>query len=143
MNREMIGCPWENSGIDDKTLAADRIVRRAVCQRMEGRQTRGWEPARQRSDKQEVFQNFTLHLEFRLPFMPKARGQECMSRSRWEVQILDSFGRDTGDNECGAIYAQFQPLIQMSYPPRCRGRRMTSSCRPLISTATRKSLMQC
>ena len=55
----------------------------------------------------QSFNGFHLHLEFRLSYMPSARGQ-CRSNSSvclhnsWEVQVLDSFGLDGESHDCGA-----------------------------------------
>ena len=68
------------------------------------------------------FKDGHLHLEFQLPFMPQARGQGrsnsgCYVLGRYEVQILDSFGLDGKDNECGGIYKLGAPSVNMCFPP--------------------------
>lgn len=90
-----------------------------------------WENAKLVEDKylaatncstKEKFGDHVLHLEFRTPFMPHARGQGrgnsgVYVQSRYEVQVLDSFGLAGEDNECGGIYQIAKPKVNMCYPP--------------------------
>lgn len=71
---------------------------------------------------ERVYRDYTLHLEFLLPYMPDADGQARANsgvylQSRYEVQILDSFGLEGRDNECGALYRTRPPDINMCFPP--------------------------
>ena len=73
-------------------------------------------------DTKRSFRDFTLHVEFILPFMPEARGQGRANsgvylQRRYEVQILDSFGLAAKNNDCAAIYTRIAPSLNMCYPP--------------------------
>ncbi|MBV9868829.1 MAG: DUF1080 domain-containing protein [Abitibacteriaceae bacterium] len=69
------------------------------------------------------FTDFYLHLEFRCPDMPEARGQGkgnsgVFLQGRYEIQVLDSYGINIpGKGDCGAIYNQFAPLVNACKPP--------------------------
>ncbi len=70
----------------------------------------------------QSFGDFKLHLEFRCPFMPTLRGQArgnsgVYLQSRYEVQVLDSFGLKGEDNDCGAFYKIGSEKVNMSFPP--------------------------
>ena len=70
----------------------------------------------------QKFSDYHLHLEFRTPYKPYARGQArgnsgVYHQGRYETQVLDSFGLEGRMNECGGIYSIAHSRINMCLPP--------------------------
>lgn len=65
-------------------------------------------------------QSGTLHLEFQIPYGPlvPSRGNSGVYlQSRYEVQMLNSFGLKPHNHECGGIPSIREPDLNMSFPP--------------------------
>ncbi|MGL4421131.1 MAG: 3-keto-disaccharide hydrolase [Gemmataceae bacterium] len=65
--------------------------------------------------------SFTLHVEFRVP-NEGGRGQGkgnsgVYVQGRYEVQVLDSYGLESKDNDCAAIYEVAAPLKNVCKAP--------------------------
>jgi len=73
-------------------------------------------------ETKEKFGDHKLHIEFRTPFKPAARGQQrgnsgVYVQGRYECQVLDSFGLEGENNECGGIYSIAKPKVNACFPP--------------------------
>ncbi|WP_231744034.1 family 16 glycoside hydrolase [Stieleria neptunia] len=76
----------------------------------------------QGTETKQSFRDYTLHLEFRTPWMPEASGQArgnsgVYHQGRYETQILDSFGLSGAANETGGIYGVKAPDFNACLPP--------------------------
>jgi hypothetical protein len=72
--------------------------------------------------KREFDGHFRLHVEFRCPYEPADRGQArgnsgVYLQGRYEVQVLDSYGLDSQDNDCGGIYKVATPRVNACKAP--------------------------
>jgi Domain of Unknown Function (DUF1080) len=72
--------------------------------------------------KQKFDGRFTLHVEFRVPYMPKAGGQGrgnsgVYLQGRYEVQVLDSYGLKSKYDDCGGIYTVAAPIVNACKAP--------------------------
>jgi hypothetical protein len=72
--------------------------------------------------RQKFEGHFRLHVEFRVPYMPQAKEQArgnsgVYVQGRYEVQILDSYGLPSKDNDCGAVYGIAAPLVNACKAP--------------------------
>lgn len=96
----------------------------------DGTNVEAWDPGKMEDEMlmgigtrtKASFGNFKLHLEFRTPYMPYATGQGrgnsgMYLHDQYECQILDSFGLEGRDNECGGLYSISKPKLNMCFPP--------------------------
>ncbi|HMP16260.1 MAG TPA: DUF1080 domain-containing protein [Gemmatales bacterium] len=72
--------------------------------------------------KEKFNGHFKLHVEFRVPYMPKAKGQGrgnsgIYVQGRYEVQVLDSYGLESKIDDCAAIYSIAKPRVNACKAP--------------------------
>lgn len=72
--------------------------------------------------KEKFGGKFKLHVEFRVPYEPGNKGQGrgnsgVYVQGRYEVQILDSYGLQSKNNDCGAIYEVAAPKVNACKAP--------------------------
>ncbi|HMP04474.1 MAG TPA: DUF1080 domain-containing protein [Gemmatales bacterium] len=80
-------------------------------------------PGSLRTERTDWPLRYHLHVEFRVPYMPKHSGQwrgnsGVFLYNRYEFQILDSYGRaEPRKDDCGALYGVAAPRVNASKAP--------------------------
>lgn len=95
-----------------------------------GMHTRNFEKGAMAADRtlkqgtlfKKLYSDFTIHLEFKTPYQPYEHEQKRGNSglyilSRYEIQILDSFGLTPKYNHCGSLYKTKSPDVNMCLPP--------------------------
>ena len=118
------GTGFENWDVQAKRVPADRITWKLVDDFMRVTPIDPKTRAGHSLVTKRKFKDFRLHFEFRLPLMADKTGQARANGGlvfedvNWyEVQVLDSYGLEGLDNECGGIYKVGAPAINMCRPP--------------------------
>lgn len=140
-----IQCRWSHGVVqvtlaDETKVALDRVERKSptldsrppagAVVLFDGTSADAWEKGKMENGllqatscmSKQHFGDYTLHVEFRTPYKPHARGQArgnsgIYLNGRWETQVLDSFGLEGRDNECGGVYSLSPPRLNMCLPP--------------------------
>lgn len=68
------------------------------------------------TSKRFFAKDFTLHIEFRIPYRTHGNSGVYLQGS-YELQLLQSFGKNAGVHDCGAIYGVRAPDVNMTFPP--------------------------
>ena len=111
---------WQVRGADPTTPIVWKIVDGAMVVDPSGKQA----TPKQSLVTRQAYTGFQMHLEFWLPLMADQRGQARANGGvvfedyNWcELQVLDSYGLEGKDNECGGIYKISAPKVNMCRPP--------------------------
>ena len=70
----------------------------------------------------EKFRSTMMHLEYRTPFLPDAKGQErgqsgLILHGKYEIQIVDSFGLEPSNVGAAALFEDTAPSKNVALPP--------------------------
>jgi hypothetical protein len=109
-------------GVKPRTAAAIILFDGKTADAWTGGRVAGGLLAANNSRTKQTFTDYRLHVEFRTPYMPYARGQQrgnsgVYHQGRYETQVLDSFGLEGRMNETGGIYSIAAPRINICFPP--------------------------